>query len=115
MEHCTFFADMDEFENKGQTIYVRTNQSEAAVIPLPHIDSVLFPTITWFENTLPMNDEAQKHQVTLNKTLVLLDRDTAQSRSYQPEALNGKTGSGSIQMGPTINVTVTGMFVLSDF
>ena len=115
MEHCTFFADMDEFENKGQTIYVRTNQSEAAVIPLPHIDSVPFPTITWFENTLPMNDEAQKHQVTLNKTLVLLDRDTAQSRSYQPEALNGKTGSGSIQMGPTINVTVTGMFVLSDF
>ena len=98
---------MDDFEHKNQTFYESARQGNAHVITLPHINSFPFPTITWYENIVPMNDESVRHQVTLNKTLVLLDRGIQDSRhTYQPEALNGNTGDE--QTGPTVNLSVLG-------
>ena len=104
------FSDMDEFEHKGQTINEVTNQGNAHVIPLPHISSFPFPTIAWYENfaVAPMGEELFRSHVTLNKSLVLLDRGIQDSRkTYQPEALNGFTFDQA-EKGPIINVTVLG-------
>ena len=98
--------------NKDQPLYVHTNQSEAAVIRLPHIDSFPAPTILWSENGQELNEYGQRYHVTLNKSLVLLDRDIQDSNfQYRPIALNGNTGVTFD--GPLIYVTVTSKYTLS--
>ena len=98
--------------NKDQSLYVHTNQSKAAVIPLPHIDSFPAPTVSWYENGQELNEFGQRYHVTLNKSLVLLDRDIQDSNfQYQPRALNGNTGVTFD--GPFILVTVSSKYMQS--
>ena len=109
------FSDIDEFEHKGQTVHEVTNQGDAHVLPLPHISSFPFPTIAWYENFATMVEELFRSHVTLNKSLVLLDRGIQDSRkTYQPEALNGFTFDQA-EKGPIINVTVLGKLFSSHY
>ena len=102
---------MDDFLNKDQSLYVHTNESNAAVIPLPYIDSYPAPTVIWYENSIDLQEFGQRYHVTLNKSLVLLERGIQDSNfQYQPSVLNGQLQGSSIFVGPYIYVTVSSKY-----
>ena len=102
---------MDDFLNKDQSLYVHTNQSNAAVIPLPYIDSYPAPTVLWYENSIDLQEYGQRFHVTLNKSLVLLERGIQDSNfQYQPSALNGNLQGQRLSEGPFIYVTVSSKY-----
>lgn len=106
----TFIADMDPFDSKGIRYSLTTNTSKALVINVPNIHSYPPPIITWYKNEIPMNTAGSRHQITLDGSLVLLDRDTSDSgNSYRIEALNGNTNT--FEDGPVYSVTVAGKVI----
>ena len=118
-KYMYIFSDMVGFGLKGSTVPLAVNQGDACVIPLPHISSFPLPSITWLEITSKgyknfssqMTDESLRHMVTINKSLVLLDRKMYDSwHSFQPEARNGYTNASAAK-GPAANVSVHGKYL----
>lgn len=100
-------AYMGPFTGQGLRYTVRTNVSKAIVIEVPNIDSYPPPIITWYHNSQPMNTEGSKYQVTLNGSLVLLDRAIGDNANYyKVEALNGNTNT--FEQGPNYDVIIQG-------
>jgi hypothetical protein len=103
----TLVSDMGPFTGQGLRYTVRTNVSKAIVIEVPNIDSYPPPIITWYHNSQPMNTEGSKYQVTLNGSLVLLDRGIGDNANYyKVEALNGNTNT--LEQGPNYDVIIQG-------
>ena len=98
---------MGQFDGHDLQFTLSTTVGKAIVIEVPNIDSYPPPIITWSQNNQPVNTEGSNYQVTLNGSLVLLDRRTIDSGSnYKVEALNGNTNT--LEIGPNYNIIVTG-------
>lgn len=102
-----FVADMNQFDDKGLYYALSTSTGHHIVIDVPNINSYPSPIITWYMNRQHMNTVGFRYQITLNGSLVLLDRKVTDGiNSYKIEALNGNTNT--IEEGPVYNVTVLG-------
>ncbi|XP_053380573.1 protein sidekick-2-like [Mercenaria mercenaria] len=103
-------AYMSPFVGEGLQYTVTTNVSKAIVIEVPKIDSHPTPIFTWNKNNQPMNVEGSRYQVTMNGSLVLLDRKIDDSANYYKiDALNGYINptDNPFKEGPVFYVTVT--------
>ncbi|XP_063416277.1 protein sidekick-2-like [Mytilus trossulus] len=86
-------AYIDNFESHTtQTVNVLSG--DGVVINLPSINSVPDPAVSWYASGVKMAQEAQRHQVTLEKNLVLLSTGihSYNGKMYKAVALNGING-----------------------
>lgn len=86
-------SDIDNFESHtNQTVNVLSG--DGVVINLPSINSVPDPAVSWYASGVEMAPEAQRHQITLEKNLVLLSTSihSDNGKIYKAEALNGING-----------------------
>ncbi|KAL4239205.1 Protein sidekick-2 [Mactra antiquata] len=100
-----YVAYLNSIEGQDNQYALTSNSTKAVVIPVPEIDSYPQPTITWYLNNQPVNTEGVRHQITLNGSLVLLDRKIGDSANYyKVEVLNGI--ANSLQEGPSYYLTI---------
>lgn len=69
---------------------ISVDQGQAAVIPLPAIDSYPDPTVTWRESSTILSNRAQRHHITLSNHLVVLETRFPEDndKQYRASALN---------------------------
>ncbi|WAQ96469.1 SDK-like protein [Mya arenaria] len=100
-------ANFGKFSDGNQTFSISVPSGDPVIIPMPYIESnPPMPSITWFKNGELMNTDSERHQITLNGSLILLDCGTQDSNSlYHVKALNGMNSVE--ESGPSYRVTVT--------
>ncbi|OPL33065.1 hypothetical protein AM593_04597, partial [Mytilus galloprovincialis] len=83
---------------------------DGVVINLPSINSVPDPAVSWYASGVEMAPEAQRHQITLEKNLVLLSTSihSDNGKIYKAEALNGINGVSKTTKDFALRVGDTG-------
>lgn len=103
------FADLGQFEAVNGTIDLTAKRGDSIVIHLPHIESYPPPSssILWKSGSRSMNKDGVQHHISLNGSLVLLDRpQSASGTQYHVEVVNGIVGL--TRSGPEYTETITG-------
>ena len=102
------FTDLGKFDQVDGVTDLFAVSGEAIVIPMPYINTnPALSLITWANNSVGMNEEGTQHHLSLNGSLVLLDRSVHASGSrYSVEVVNGN--ANGFETGPTYREIITG-------
>lgn len=93
---------MGQFEDLDERI-ITVEQGNAAIIDLPHIESIPPPSVTWYNEEGPLYDI--KYAQTAKNQLVILSAEEGDHNTYRARAINTQLGKEENSAFIRLNIT----------